>query len=39
VVKHQITDAAEGTVSVSSVQLIECLSVNGTGSVHLRGCR
>jgi hypothetical protein len=34
-VKHEITDAAHGTGAVGSVQLIECLSVNGTGSMHL----
>jgi hypothetical protein len=38
VVKHEITDAAQGTGAVGSVQLIECLSVNGTGSVQLIEC-
>ena len=37
-VKHEITDAAQGTSVVGSVQMIECLSVNGTRSVQLIGC-
>jgi hypothetical protein len=38
VAKHNIADAAQGTSAVGSVQLIECLSVNGTESVQLIEC-